>query len=79
MMIDEYTLTKCIGRGAFGEVYLTTKKGTDKLFATKKVSKQKIETPSIKKYFINELTILKQLQHKNIIGLETIRQKVHNY
>ena len=79
MMIDEYTLTKCIGRGAFGEVYLTTKKGTDKLFATKKVSKQKIETPSIKKYFINELTILKQLQHKNIIRLETIRQTVHNY
>ena len=79
MMIDEYSLLKCIGRGAFGEVYLTSKKGSTQLFATKKVSKQKIETPSIKKYFINEITILKELHHKNIIRLETIRQTIHNF
>ena len=79
MMIDEYCLIKCIGRGAFGEVYLTSKKGSNQLYATKKVSKQKVETPSIKKYFINEINILRELNHKNIIRLETIRQTVHNY
>lgn len=79
MMIDEYCLIKCIGRGAFGEVYLTSKKGSNQLFATKKVPKQKVETPSIKKYFINEINILRELNHKNIIKLETIRQTVHNF
>ena len=78
-MIDEYCLIKCIGRGAFGEVYLTNKKGSNQLYATKKVSKQKIESPSIKKYFINEINILKELNHKNIIRLETIRQTAHNF
>ena len=78
-MIEDYSLIKSIGKGEFGEVYLTSKKGTSQLFATKKVSKQKIESPSIKKYFINEVTILKELQHKNIIKLEEIRQTTHNF
>ena len=79
MLIDGYSLVKCIGRGAFGEVYLTSKNETNQLFATKKVSKQKIESPSIKKYFVNEITILKELNHKNIVKLETIRQTLHNF
>ena len=78
MMIDEFSLIKCIGKGEFGEVYLSSKQGTNQLFAIKKVSKQKIETPSIKKYFLNEITILRELQHKNIVRLETIKQTVHN-
>ena len=79
MMIEDYSLIKSIGKGEFGEVFLTSKKGTNQLFATKKVSKQKIESPSIKKYFTNEVTILKELQHKNIIRLEEIRQTPHNF
>ena len=78
-MIDDYTLLKCIGKGAFGEVYLTSKKGTNKLFATKKVSKEKVSAPQIKKNFVNEISILKVVQHKNIVKLETIRQSLHNY
>ena len=78
-MIDDYTLLKCIGKGAFGEVYLTSKKGTNKLFATKKVSKEKVNAPQIKKNFVNEISILKVVQHKNIVKLETIRQSLHNY
>ena len=79
MIIDDYTLLKCIGKGAFGEVYLTSKKGSNQLFATKKVSKQRVETQINKKYFINEISILKTIHHKNIVKLETIRQTVHNY
>ena len=79
MMIDEYTMLKCIGKGAFGEVYLTSKAGTNQLFATKKVSKQKADSPAIKKYFINELTILKEIKHKNIVHFETIKHTIHNY
>ena len=78
-MIEDYTLLKCIGKGAFGEVYLTSKKGTNKLFATKKVSKEKVSSPQVKKNFVNEISILKVVQHKNIVKLETIRQSLHNY
>ena len=79
MMIDEYTLIQPIGKGAFGEVYLTSKEGTNQLFATKKVSKQKADSPSIKKYFLNEITILREINHKNIIHFESIKHTIHNY
>ena len=78
-MIDEFTLIKSIGKGAFGEVYLTTKQGSPLLFATKKVSKQKADSPTIHKYFLNEIKILQQIKHKNIIHFEAIKHTVHNY
>ena len=34
--IDEYELEKFLGKGAFGEVYLTSKAGDPKKYATKK-------------------------------------------
>ena len=43
MLIDNLILEKCIGRGSFGEVYLTSKKGDDsKKFATKKLDREQI-------------------------------------
>ena len=79
MKLDDYTLLKTIGKGAFGEVYLTSKEGTNQLFATKKVPKQKADSPSIKKYFINEISILRVIKHKNIIHFEAIKHTIHNY
>ena len=79
MMIDEYSLIKCIGKGAFGEVFLTSKRGTTQLFATKKVPKSKADSPQIKKYFINEITILREISHPYIIHFETIKHTIHNY
>ena len=79
MIIDEYTLQESIGNGAFGEVFLTTKSGTNQLFATKKVLKEKIEAQEIKKYFVNEIMILKEVSHPNIIKFEAVKHTVHNY
>ena len=79
MIIDDFTLIKSIGKGAFGEVFLTSKKGTNKLFATKKVSRQKATSQTLRKYFINEIQILKEMNHKNIIHFEAIKQTVHNF
>ena len=78
-MIDEFTLLKCIGKGAFGEVYISSKQGSQKLFATKKVPKSKADSPAIKKYFINEITILREISHPYIIHFETIKHTIHNY
>ena len=79
MLLDEYTLIKSVGKGAFGEVFLTSKEGSNQLFATKKVSKQKADSPQIKKYFYNEITILKEIKHKNIIHFESLKHTIHNY
>ena len=58
MKLDDYELEKCLGKGAFGEVYLTSKKGTSKKFATKKMDREEIENTDAMKYFRNELVIL---------------------
>ena len=79
MQIEDFSLGKCIGKGSFGEVYLTTRNGYNKLYATKKIPKKKVESPSIKKHLIDEIEILKTLDHKNIIKLETIKQSENNY
>ena len=34
--VDDITLTKFLGKGSFGEVYLSTKRGRTGYFATKK-------------------------------------------
>ena len=78
-MIDDFTLLKSIGKGAFGEVYLASKQGSTQYFAVKKVPKSKADSPSIKKYFINEITILKEISHPYIIHFETIKHTIHNY
>ena len=38
MQIDDLTLTKSLGKGAFGEVFLTQKKGSKELYATKRLN-----------------------------------------
>ena len=79
MVIDEYTLMKCIGKDSLGEVYLERKQNSTNLFITKKVPKQKVDSPAIRKYFINELKILREINHKNIIRFEKIKHIIHNY
>ena len=46
--IDDFILVKQIGKGNFGEVYLTQRKGTSELYATKKMDRKKCECPPLK-------------------------------
>ena len=50
MLLDDLTLIKCIGRGAFGEVYLTSKNGSKNKLVTKKKSKKHMSNKKYKKY-----------------------------
>ena len=79
MMVDNYILTNIIGKGTFGEVYLTKKNGSDFLYATKKMSVKMIEDPRYTKFFTNEITILNRLYHKNIIRLEDLKRTRNHY
>lgn len=79
MLVEDLTLTKQIGKGAFGEVFITSKAGTNQLFATKKMKKSLILEENVRKYFNTELFILKNVNHPNIIKLYDIKQTLNNY
>ena len=77
--IDDLTLIKCLGKGSFGEVYLSKKKGKQAYFATKKISRAQADQPSLRKYFKNEIEILNSIRHQNIVRLEDVKQKNDYY
>ena len=77
--IDDLTLLKCLGKGSFGEVFLTTKEGSNELFATKKMDKEYADSPKVSKYLKNEIAILKELKHKNVIKLEEVKTTKNHY
>ena len=79
LIVEDYTLEKIIGKGSFGQVYLTSKTGTNKLFATKKMPKTMVLQPKVKKYFNNEIHILENIDHPYIIKLYEIKQTINNY
>jgi serine/threonine protein kinase len=79
MIVEDITLLDKIGKGSFGEVYITKKKNTNQLFATKKVAKSLVFQEKIKRYFNNEIFILKNIEHPNIIKLYEIKQTINNF
>lgn len=74
MLVGDLTLIKCLGKGAFGEVYLTTKQGSQEKFATKKIDKKFAQNPKAKKYIDNEIEILNKIRHKNVIRLYEVKE-----
>ena len=79
MQLGDLTFTKKLGKGSFGEVYLTTKEGHSQLYATKKIPKAMADAPKTKKYFYNEINILSTINHKNIMKLIEVKQSDDNY
>ena len=79
MIIDNLTLMKRLGKGSFGEVFLTSKKGSTELFATKKMDRKYADSPGVRKYFVNEISILKEVNHPNIVKLDQLKQTRDHY
>ena len=79
MLVDDLTLIKSIGKGAFGEVYLTSKQGSKEKYATKKIDKKYAANPKAKKYLDNEIEILKEVDHPNIIKLYKVHETTQFY
>ena len=79
MILDDLTFIKIIGKGSFGQVYLTSKAGHSELFATKIIKKSVADSPKVKKYFHNEIEILKEIKHTNIMELIEMKTTEDNY
>jgi serine/threonine protein kinase len=78
--VDDLTLIKFLGKGSYGEVYLTKKDGKSELFATKKMDRKIMDQPQISKYFKNEIAILRELKyHRNIVKLEDVKMTKKHY
>lgn len=78
MMIDGIELKESIGKGAFGLVHRgVTKDG--KCYALKKVSKALLLSETKKTYFNNEVYLLKQVNHENIVKYFSIKETISNY
>ena len=78
-VIDDLTLIKLLGKGSYGEVYLTSKAGKSELFATKNMDRKYADKPNASKYLKNEIAILRELKHKNIVLLEDIKITKNHY
>ena len=76
--IKDYILYKKIGKGSYGEVFLTQKENDPKTYATKKIDITKFSTKDAYKYLNNEIKIMKQLDHENIIKLYEFLNSGHN-
>ena len=79
MKLDDYELEKCIGKGVFGQVYLTSKKGSSTKFATKIINREEIEKTDAMNYLRNELVILQYLNHPNIVKFQGVKGAKKNY
>ena len=79
MKVDNYTLTKIIGEGSFGEVFFSYKQDSVLNYATKRMDKSLVESKYYLKYFLNEITILKSIYHKNIVKMVDIKKTLKHY
>ena len=73
MIVDEYTLGNLLDQEAFGDVYLGTKNGSQVKYAILKKDSSGLK--KFKEYLDNELDILKDINHPNIIKLIDIKEK----
>ena len=80
MQVDDLIFTESLGKSAFSEVFLTQKKGHPGLFATNRTDRAFMEKPENIKLLQNEISLLKKINHPNIVRLIDLKKtKTHCY
>ena len=69
--MDNYTIIRHLGEGAFGEVRLALEKSTNREVAIKSVNIMKTCELNKERHIIRERDLLNELKHPNIIELFT--------
>ena len=77
--LDDFLLVKTIGKGNFGEVFLTQRKGTKELYATKKMERRVYEKPPLLNRLYNEVQILRMINHPNIVKFIDLKKTQNSY
>ena len=77
--VGDITLLKLLGKGTMGSVYLSQKDGKKDYLATKIIEREKADRPQVRKYFVNEIKILKSLNHNKIIRFYDLKQTNSHY
>ena len=75
MQVDNLFLVRSLGKDVFGEIYLTKISGSNKYYATKSYNKERIGLD----YLSNEIELLKQFNHPNIIKIIDMKQTYKHY
>ena len=79
IVINDYKLFKLLGKGSFGEVYLTSKTNNPKLLATKRIDIKSPKNQKMLSYLNYEISIMKELSHPNIIKLYDFIPTLNHY
>ena len=66
--IGDYHLTSLVGKGKFARVYKGTHTPTNQEFAIKCIDKSHIQSPKAMHQLVNELTVLTQISHTNMVS-----------
>lgn len=66
---EMFEIHSMLGKGAFGKVYLVTKKDTGVQYAMKVLSKETIIKSKITRYALTEKNIMSRIPHPFIVGL----------
>lgn len=72
--LDSFILHSRIGKGSFGEVYLTERKDATRLYAMKILKKKNIFDNNLIQYALTERNVLSQFNHPFIVKLHTAFQ-----
>src|SRR5690348_5539384 len=66
---SDFTVSKMLGEGSFGKVYLVTHNKTGGVFAIKSIDKRNKNNQEGKPYFRREIEIMYKVHHPNIVRL----------
>ena len=71
-VVSDYERLRQVGKGAYGEVFMARCKTTNKVVALKKLLMVSPQRDGFPIYSIREITLLKRVQHENIVNLVEI-------
>ena len=76
--LENYTLGKVLGQGAYGKVILSTEKATGMTVAIKEVNKKQIISLGKSRHVFREKDLLFEMQHEFVIKLLGTSQDTEN-
>jgi eukaryotic-like serine/threonine-protein kinase len=75
MQLDQYTLTKLIGKGGMGEIFLAKDPVCQRTVALKRILPKHASREILRKRFLNEPRIAAQLPHPSIIPVYKLHEE----